>query len=65
MLCQHRTPTSFRAMEEVAFPTFDVLEQRWTEEERAMRDYLARLSDDELKEPRGLPGLSRKDDHDD
>jgi SAM-dependent methyltransferase len=39
---------SFRAMEEDAFPTFDVLEQRWTEEERAMRDYLARLSDDDL-----------------
>jgi hypothetical protein len=34
--------------DEDAFPTFEVLEQRWTEEERAMRDYLARLSDDDL-----------------
>ena len=48
MRCQHLTPTSFRAMEEDAFPTFDVLEQRWTEEERTMRDELARLSDDDL-----------------
>ncbi len=35
-------------MEEAAFPALDVLEQRWDEEERAMRDYLARLSDDDL-----------------
>ena len=48
MLCQHQTLTSFRAMEEDAFPTFDVLEQRWNAEERAMRDYLARLTDDDL-----------------
>lgn len=48
MLCQHQTLASFRAMEEDAFPTFDVLEQRWNEEERAMRDYLAGLTDDDL-----------------
>ncbi len=48
MLCQHQILTFFRAMEEDAFPTFDVLEQRWTEEECAMRDYLARLSDDDV-----------------
>jgi uncharacterized damage-inducible protein DinB len=48
MLCQHQTLTYFDAMEEDAFPTLDVLEQRWNEEERAMRDYLARLTDDDL-----------------
>jgi uncharacterized damage-inducible protein DinB len=48
MLCQHQTLTSFGAMEEHAFPTLDVLEQRWNEEERAMRDYLARLTDNNL-----------------
>jgi len=48
MLCQHQTLTFFRAIEEDAFPTFDVLEQRWTEEARAMRDELAGLSDDDL-----------------
>jgi uncharacterized damage-inducible protein DinB len=46
MLCQHQTLTV--DMDEVAFPSFDALEQRWNEEEGAMRDYLARLSDDDL-----------------
>jgi uncharacterized damage-inducible protein DinB len=50
MLNQHQTLTRFRAIEENAFPTFDVLEQRWTEEERAMCDYLARLSDYNLSD---------------
>jgi uncharacterized damage-inducible protein DinB len=35
-------------MEEAAFPTVDVVEQRWNAEERAMRDYLAHLTDDNL-----------------
>jgi uncharacterized damage-inducible protein DinB len=48
ILCQHRTLASFGAMEEEAFPALDVLEQRWNEEERAMRDYLACLTDDDL-----------------
>ena len=47
-LCQHQTLAYFDAMEEDAFPTLHVLEQRWHEEERAMRDYLAGLSDDDL-----------------
>src|SRR5262245_34566564 len=47
-LCQHQTPTSFRAIEEDALATVDVVEQRWKEEERAMCDELARLSDDDL-----------------
>ena len=50
MLCQHQTLAYFRALEEAAFPTFEVLEQRWSAEERAMRDYLAHLTDDELNE---------------
>ena len=48
MLCQHQTLTSFNDLEEDAFPTLDVLEQRWNEEERAMRDYLAQLNDDDM-----------------
>ena len=46
MLCQHQTLTA--TMDEDAFASFDALEQRWNEEERTMRDYLARLSDDDL-----------------
>src|SRR5215217_3993737 len=48
MLYQHQTLAYFGAMEEAAFPTFDVVEQRWREEERAMRAYLAHLTDDDL-----------------
>lgn len=48
MLCQHQTLTSFSNMKEEAFPTFDVLKQRWNEEENAMRDYLARLNDQDM-----------------
>jgi len=50
MLYQHQTLAYFRAMKEEAFPTLDVVEQRWNEEERAMRDYLASLSDDDMNE---------------
>jgi uncharacterized damage-inducible protein DinB len=48
MLYQHQTLDYFGAMQEDAFPTLDVLAQRWDEEERAMRDYLAQLSDDNM-----------------
>ena len=48
MLCQHNTLAYFDAMKEADFPTFGALEQRWSEEEHAMRDYLAGLSDDDL-----------------
>jgi len=50
MLCQHQTLAYFRAMEEDAFPTVDVVAQRWGEEEHAMREYLAHLTDDDLTE---------------
>lgn len=50
MLCQHQTLAYFGAIEEAVFPTFDMLEQRWNEEERAMRDYLAHLADEDLAE---------------
>lgn len=50
MLCQHQVLTSFDDMKEAAFPTFEALQQRWNEEERAMRDYLARLTDEDLIE---------------
>jgi len=46
MLCQHHTLTPDLA--EAEFPTLDRLEQHWREEERAMRDYLATLQDDDL-----------------
>lgn len=48
MLLQHQTLTSFHAMKEDDFPTSAILEHRWNEEERAMRDYLAHLRDDDL-----------------
>ena len=50
MLYQHQTLDYFGAMQEDMFPTFAALEQRWNEEERAMRDYLAHLTDDDLAE---------------
>jgi uncharacterized damage-inducible protein DinB len=46
MLCQHQATTPIMA--EAAFPTLDALEQRWRDEERTMRDYLAGLTDDDL-----------------
>jgi uncharacterized damage-inducible protein DinB len=48
MLLQHNTLAYFREMKEEDFPTFEALEQRWKEEERAMRDYLASLTDEDL-----------------
>jgi uncharacterized damage-inducible protein DinB len=48
MLCQHHTLASFNDLKEDAFPTLDPLAQRWHEEERAMRGYLAHLTDDDL-----------------
>ncbi len=50
MLCQHQTLAYFGAMAEDAFPTLELLAQRWYEEERAMRDYLAHLTDDDLND---------------
>jgi uncharacterized damage-inducible protein DinB len=46
VLCQHATSTPVMTEEE--FPTLDALEQRWREDERAMRDYLASLTDADL-----------------
>ena len=48
MLLQHNTLSSFHTLREEDFPTFDVLEQSWKEEENAMRKYLASLADDDL-----------------
>ena len=48
MLLQHKTLSSFRTVREEDFPTLDSLEQSWREEERAMREYLASLSDNDL-----------------
>jgi uncharacterized damage-inducible protein DinB len=48
MLLQHNTLEYFDIMKEDDFPTFDVLEQRWKEEERAMQEYLASLNDNDL-----------------
>ena len=50
MLCQHRTLASFGTTKEDDFPAFQVLEQHWIEEERTMKDYLARLTDNDLSE---------------
>jgi len=46
MRCQHNT--SIPDMVEAEFPSLDVLERRWREEETAMRDYVAGLKDDDL-----------------
>ncbi|HEX6288835.1 MAG TPA: DinB family protein [Herpetosiphonaceae bacterium] len=48
MLCHHQTIAFFGALKEDAFPTCDVLARRWYEEERAMREYLALLTDDDV-----------------
>ncbi len=49
MLCGHGTLEYFGALDEAAFPTLEGLEQRWAEEERALRNYLATLTDDDLR----------------
>jgi len=48
MLCQHNTLAFFDALHEQDFPSFSDLDQFWREEELAMRDYLAQLSDADL-----------------
>ncbi|HET9914444.1 MAG TPA: DinB family protein [Anaerolineales bacterium] len=48
MLLQHRTLAYFHILKEGSFSILDVLEQRWEEEERTMREYLASLTDDDL-----------------
>lgn len=48
MLLQHDTLDYFDMMQEEDFQTFDNLEQRWKEEELAMRDYLIHLTDADL-----------------
>ena len=48
MLLQHNTLGYFDAMREEDFPTSEVVEQRWKEEELAMRDYLVHLTDADL-----------------
>ena len=48
MLYQRQTLEHFGAMKEEDFPTLDVLARRWSEDERAMRDYLAGLTDGDL-----------------
>lgn len=48
MLLQHNTLDNFQEMQEQDFPTFDILEQRWKEEELSMRDYLVHLNDADL-----------------
>src|SRR5690242_12586958 len=48
MLLQHNTLDYFDAMHEEDFTIFESLEQRWQEEELAMRDYLVHLTDTDL-----------------
>ena len=48
MLLQHHTLDHFRMMKEEDFSAFEILQKRWQEEERSMRDYLASLTDDDL-----------------
>lgn len=48
ILLQHNSLDSFDAMQEEDFPTFDILAQRWKDEELAMRDYLIHLTDADL-----------------
>ncbi|MCL4862261.1 MAG: DinB family protein [Caldilineaceae bacterium] len=50
ILCQHRDIAAFEALYEGAFPTVEALTQRWSNEERAMRDYLTTLTDDDLSQ---------------
>src|SRR5262245_48990997 len=47
-LCQHQTLAGFNELPEAAYPTLDPLAQRWNEAERAMRDYLTGLTDNDL-----------------
>jgi uncharacterized damage-inducible protein DinB len=46
MLCQYNQSTP--DLTETDFPTLELLQQRWQEEESAMRAYLAGMQDDDL-----------------
>ena len=48
MLREHKTLSSFRKLKEDGLPGLEPLRQLWIEEERAMRDYLARLGDADM-----------------
>jgi uncharacterized damage-inducible protein DinB len=48
MLLQHNTLDYFRAIKEEDFPTFNILQERWKEEEQLMREYLLTLTDEDL-----------------
>lgn len=47
-LCQTSTFAGFDVIKPEDFPTLDALIQRWTEQQRAVQDYLARVTDDEI-----------------
>jgi uncharacterized damage-inducible protein DinB len=47
-LWQHQTLAYFGTFKEEEFPTLEVLRQRWAEEERALREYLVSLTDEDL-----------------
>jgi uncharacterized damage-inducible protein DinB len=46
-LCQHNI-FNFSELDQASFPSLEVLGQRWAEEQTAMRDYLASLSDGDM-----------------
>jgi uncharacterized damage-inducible protein DinB len=48
MLWQEQTLAYFGALQDEEFPTLEVLRQRWAEEERALREYLVSLTDEDL-----------------
>ena len=48
MLLQHDTLEYFHILNEEDFPTLDSLEQHWSEQELAMRDFLVHLGDADL-----------------
>lgn len=48
ILYEHNTLRAFGELQEADFPTLEAVEQRWSEEEQAMRVYLGRLSDTDM-----------------
>ena len=48
MLWEHKSLASFDQMKGDDFPGVQDLRRRWNEEERAMRDYISRLGDEDL-----------------
>src|SRR5690349_6947167 len=48
MLCQHNTTEYFDNLQPENFPNLDAVQELWQDEERAMRDYLASLTDADL-----------------